>query len=122
MLPRMAARAGIGEAIGMDEGVNAGRDAGRPGGGGRAKRPRDGTGGRGGATASWLATARRPEIVRRSLRVAAVVGTILVAINYLDRLVAGGLSSFDGLKMATTYLVPYCVSTYAAVETVRRGR
>ena len=68
---------------------------------------------------SWLRTARRPQIVRRSLRVAAVVGTILVAINYFDRFVAGGLTPFDGLKMALTYLVPYCVSTYAAVEAVR---
>lgn len=72
--------------------------------------------------ASWLATARRPEIVRRSLRIASVVGTILVAINYTDRLLAGTLSSFDWVKMGVTYLVPYCVSTYAAVEAVRGVR
>ncbi len=72
--------------------------------------------------ASWLATARRPEIVRRSLRIASVVGTVLVAINYTVRFLAGTLASFDWVKMGVTYLVPYCVSTYAAVEAVRNVR
>jgi len=71
---------------------------------------------------SWLETARRPEIVRRSLRIAAVVGTILVAINYTDRLLAGTLVGLDWVKMGVTYLVPYCVSTVAAVEAVRGAR
>lgn len=106
----------------MGGAMNAGRDAGRPGGLERGGLAREGARGRRASPGSWLAIARRPEIVSRSLRVAAVVGTILVAINYLDRLVLGGLTPFDGIKMATTYLVPYCVSTYAAVETVRRGR
>jgi hypothetical protein len=75
--------------------------------------PRDGT------AATWLATARRPEIVGRALRVAAVVGTILVAINYTDRFLAGTLAAGDWLKMGITYLVPYCVSTYSAVAVVR---
>lgn len=74
------------------------------------------------AEGGWLATAGRPEIVRRSLRIAAVVGTALVAINYADRLLAGTLSSVDWIKMGLTYLVPYCVSTYAAVEAVRGVR
>jgi hypothetical protein len=70
---------------------------------------------------TWLATARRPEIVGRALRVAAVVGTILVAINYTDRLLAGTLAGVDWLKMGITYLVPYCVSTYSAVAVVREA-
>jgi hypothetical protein len=69
--------------------------------------------------ATWLATAGRPEIVRRALRVAALVGTILVAINYTDRLIAGTLSPIDWLKMGLTYLVPYCVSTFTAVQMQR---
>lgn len=68
---------------------------------------------------TWLATARRPEIVGRALRVALVVGTILVAINYTDRFLTGALVMFDWLKMGITYLVPYCVSTYSAVAIVR---
>ena len=73
-------------------------------------------------SASWVAIARRPEVVRRSLRVAAAVGTLLVAINYADRALAGSLGSTDWLKMALTYLVPYGVSTYAAVQTLRNAR
>jgi hypothetical protein len=69
----------------------------------------------------WIAGARRPEIVRRSLRVSAVVGTAIAAINYSDRALAGTLADADWLKMAITYVVPYCVSTYASVETLRNG-
>jgi hypothetical protein len=69
---------------------------------------------------SWLATAREPAVVRRSLRIAAVVGTLLVAINYTDRALAGTLATADWLKMGLTYCVPYAVATYAAVEALRR--
>ena len=71
--------------------------------------------------ATWLAVAREPAIVGRALRVAAVVGTLLVAINYTDRLLAGSLGAFDWIKMGMTYLVPYGVSTYTAVEMRRRA-
>jgi hypothetical protein len=69
-------------------------------------------------TGRWLRAARRPEIVRRSLRVAALVGTLLVAINYGDRLLRGEITAIDRLKMALTYLVPYGVATFAAVGTL----
>jgi hypothetical protein len=75
----------------------------------------------GAGPSGWLALARRPEIVRRSLRVAGVVGTILVAINYTDRALAGTLAPFDWVKMAITYAVPYCVATFAAVQTLRQA-
>jgi hypothetical protein len=70
---------------------------------------------------SWLADALRPDVVRRSLRVAAVVGAILVTINYMDRWLAGSLTRADWLKMAVTFLVPYAVATYAAVAAIRRS-
>ena len=63
----------------------------------------------------WLAMACEPSVVRRSLRVAAVVGTILVTINYADRILAGAIGGIDVLKMMLTYCVPYCVATYGAV-------
>ena len=69
---------------------------------------------------SWFAAAREPAVVQRSLRVAAVVGTLLVAINYTDRALAGSLGTADWLKMVLTYCVPYAVTTYAAVDAVRR--
>ena len=52
-------------------------------------------------------------IVRRSLILAAIVGTILNTINQGDALFAG--ASLVVWKIALTYCVPYCVSTYGAV-------
>ncbi|MGE0482722.1 MAG: nitrate/nitrite transporter NrtS [Gammaproteobacteria bacterium] len=71
------------------------------------------------AVTNWIDDARRPDIVRRSGKVALLVGTILVVINYGDRLFAGGLSGRDLVKMLLTFCVPYCVSTYAAVSALR---
>ena len=70
----------------------------------------------------WLADALRPDVVRRSLRVAALVGTLLVTINYADRFLAGALARADWIKMGMTYLVPYAVATYAAVGAIRAER
>ena len=69
----------------------------------------------------WLTDAMRPDVVLRSLRVAALVGSILIAINYTDRWLAGALTRADWIKMGITYLVPYGVATYAAVGAIRRG-
>ncbi len=66
----------------------------------------------------WISIAIRRDIVINSLQVCAVVGTILVLINYFDRLFSGGLSKVDYLKMLLMYCVPYCVSTYGAVSVV----
>ncbi len=68
---------------------------------------------------TWLATAARRDVVQRSVRVALTVGTLLVLINYGDRLFAGDLRRLDWIKMALTYLVPYGVSTYASVGALR---
>jgi hypothetical protein len=70
----------------------------------------------------WVVLARRPDVVRRSARLAAVVGTLLVLINYVDRLIEGGLSTLDLVKIGLTYLVPYGVSTYASVQALRDRR
>ena len=63
-------------------------------------------------------------IVRRSLWVALIVGTILNLIGQGDFLADGQPLNF--WKIALTYLVPYCVATYGAVtarlETYRRMR
>jgi len=52
-------------------------------------------------------------VARRSLLVAAVVGTILNAINQGDALLGDG--TINWVKIWLTYIVPYCVSTYGAV-------
>lgn len=52
-------------------------------------------------------------IVRRSLILAAIVGTILNLINQGDALLTG--THLVAWKIALTYCVPYCVATYGAV-------
>jgi len=56
----------------------------------------------------------------RALVVALVVGTILFGINQLDAVLRGELTLTLAVKVALTYLVPYCVSTYSALEASRR--
>jgi hypothetical protein len=68
--------------------------------------------------AEWLQLAMRRDIVSRSRKVAILVGTILVAINYGDKLVTGSVVPVEWAKMVLTYCVPYCVSTYASVSAV----
>ena len=65
--------------------------------------------------------ARRPDVVRRARRVALIVGTLLMLINYGDRFVGGDLGGGDWLKIGLTYLVPYGVSTWSAVQAIREA-
>ncbi len=55
-------------------------------------------------------------VFRRALLVAAVVGTILFLINQLDVVVSGKVTPLVAVKIALTYLVPFLVSTYSALE------
>ena len=64
----------------------------------------------------WISLAMRRDIVLNSLKVCLVVGTVLVLINYFDRLFSGELAGIDYFKMLLMYCVPYCVSTYGAVS------
>lgn len=59
--------------------------------------------------------ARTPQIMRASLRVALVVGSVLTAINQGTELLQGAPP--DGWRMMLTYLVPYFVATYGAATT-----
>jgi len=52
------------------------------------------------------------------MKVALVVGTILVAINHGNVLLGSGVSSDLYWKIPLTYLVPFSVSTYAAVDAI----
>lgn len=71
---------------------------------------------------NWLKIAMRKDVVWRSIKVGLVVGTILVAINQADRILAGEWSAEILLKICMTYMVPFCVSTYACVSTIRAQR
>ena len=68
---------------------------------------------------SFLSVAARPDIVRRALGYAIVVGAILITINHGDALLAGQVSRGQVLKMLLTVLVPYCVSTASSVGAIR---
>ena len=68
---------------------------------------------------SWLKIALRKDVVLRGLKVGGIVGTILVAINQGDLLLAGTVSVAALWKISLTYCVPYCVSTYASVSAIR---
>lgn len=67
----------------------------------------------------WLGIASRRDVVLRGLKVAAIVGTILVAINHGDLLLSGQLDATAAWKIPLTYLVPYCVATYGGVSAIR---
>lgn len=89
---------------------------------------------------AWLNMALGREIRNCSLKIAAFVGTLLLLINYGDTLLACGLKldqwmngdismqnvvgmdlgRTELIKIALTYLVPYCVSTYTSVQSYRR--
>ena len=56
-------------------------------------------------------------IVRRSLMVALVVGTVLNAINQGPELVSG--EPLVLWKLALTYCVPFCVASYGAFSALR---
>ena len=67
---------------------------------------------------NWLVVALRRDVIIRSLKIAAIVGTILVAINQGDVIVSGALTGHLMWKIPMTYLVPFLVSTYASVSAI----
>ena len=70
---------------------------------------------------TWLAVALRPAILKRGIKVGLVVGTTLAFINHGDKILNLALDGESLLKIGLTYLVPFCVSTWASVQTARAG-
>ncbi|EHY9869704.1 nitrate/nitrite transporter NrtS [Vibrio vulnificus] len=64
----------------------------------------------------FISIAKTPSILKRSIKVAAIVGTVLMMINHGDALFAGQVESEHVLKILLTYMVPFCVSTQASVS------
>ena len=52
----------------------------------------------------------RREYLRRTIRIALVVGTILTAINQGDVILGGDATALTWIKMALNYCVPFVVS------------
>jgi len=58
--------------------------------------------------------AQDPVCVGRAIKVALVIGTIIVLLNHFDAIMDGTVSRTNILQMLITYTVPFCVSTYGA--------
>ena len=56
----------------------------------------------------------------RAAKVALVVGTVLVAINHGDAILAGEFPVERQIKSLLTYLVPFCVSIYSAMSVLNQ--
>ena len=67
----------------------------------------------------FFALALAPEVVRRGLFYAVIVGAVLIAINHGDAILAGELGGARLFKMGLTVLVPYAVSTLSSVSATR---
>lgn len=59
---------------------------------------------------------------RTAIRVAAVVGTILSAVNQGSVITSGRFSAVTGLRIATNYLVPFIVASIGYLAPFRRPR
>lgn len=66
----------------------------------------------------WLTLARSPRIVRRALKYAVGVGSVLIVINHGDALLQGDVPLVRVLRMILTVVVPYCVSTASSVSSI----
>jgi hypothetical protein len=67
----------------------------------------------------WFRLASSPPIVRRALRYAIGIGTLLIVINHGDAILRRELSITRLLRMALTVTVPYGVSTASSVSALR---
>jgi len=60
--------------------------------------------------------------VRTAIRVAAVVGTILSAVNQGSVIASGRFGAITGVRIATNYLVPFIVASIGYLAPFRRPR
>ena len=58
----------------------------------------------------------RRETVLRAIKVALVVGPILILINHYDSLLQFEFSHHLYFKFMLTFLVPFCVSAYSSAQ------
>ncbi len=62
----------------------------------------------------FIEVACTPRIVKNSIRIALVVGTIINGLNQLPAIISGAEPSW--WHVIVNYIVPYCVATYSAVK------
>ncbi len=61
-------------------------------------------------------------MLRRSARIALVVGTLLALINHGDHVLGGRVTAAVAAKIAITYAVPFAVATWSALINSRVRR
>jgi hypothetical protein len=64
----------------------------------------------------------RPEHLRRTVRIALVVGTILTLINQADVIAGGDATTVTWLKAGANYVVPFIVSNLGLLAGKRAER
>lgn len=69
---------------------------------------------------SVFAIALSPPVRKQAMKISLLVGSLLAVINYGDKIVADTMLNSEWLKLATTYLVPYLVSSYAAASNIKK--
>jgi hypothetical protein len=69
---------------------------------------------------AWLAVALEASVRKRALKVAFIVGSILAVINHGDVVLSGQATATVWIKIVLTFLVPYCVATFASVQAIRQ--
>ena len=62
----------------------------------------------------------RKDVFFRAIKFACVVGVILAAINHGDHIISGKMTFNNWLKIAITFCVPYCVSTFSSVLAIKK--
>lgn len=60
-----------------------------------------------------------PVCIKRSVKVALVVGTVLFLINHFDEFIKGTLNATNVFQICLTYMVPYFVSTFGSAMQAR---
>ena len=58
-----------------------------------------------------LRVARLPGTLRRTLVIAAIVGTLLSIVNQGELIIRGDGDALTWIRVVVNYLVPFCVST-----------
>ncbi len=61
-----------------------------------------------------------PSYLKKTLRIALIVGTILFLINHLDEVLRGQATYAVWIKGAATYLVPFAVANMGVLIAARR--
>lgn len=71
---------------------------------------------------TFIAISSNPRVLKRSLTIACIVGTLLGLINHGDSLFSGSISALQVMQLLLNYLVPFAVSSYTSAKMIVDGR